>query len=130
MDFDLHICAEDTALGFEALCGEDCEEVLVEGFGFFGRGGSSEAGAAALAAIAVEGELRDAEHAAADVEERAVHLALVVGKDAQVGALFGAEAQGLFVVARAEADEQEQTLVDLADGFSVDGDAGLADALD
>ena len=130
MDFDLHVRAEDAALGRQALFGEQGEKALVEALGDLGRGGLDEAGTAALAAVAVQGKLRDGEHAAADVEHRAIHLALVVGKDAQVGALFSTEVQGLLVVARAEADEQDQALTDLAVELAVHVDAGVADALD
>ena len=95
-----------------------------------GWGGLDKAGAAALATVAVQGKLGDGEYAAADVEDRAIHLALVVGEDAQMSALFSAEAQGLVVVAGAEADEQEQALADLAVELAIDADAGAADALD
>ena len=107
MDFDLHVSAEDAALGRQALFGEQVEKALVEALGNRGRGGLDEAGATALAAVAVQGELRDGEHATADVEHRAVHFALVIGEYAQVSALFSAEAQRLVVVARAETDEQD-----------------------
>ena len=130
MDFDLHVRAEDAALRRQALFGEQVEKALVEVLGNWGRGGLDEAGAAAFAAVAVQGELRDGEHAAADVENRAVHLALVVGEDAQVSALFSAEAQRLVVVALTEADEQEQATADLGAELIIDADAGLADALD
>ena len=64
-----------------------------------------EAGATAFAAVAVQGKLRDGEHAATDVEHRAIHFAVVIGEDTQVSALFRAEAQGLVVVIGTEADE-------------------------
>ena len=130
MDFDLHVGTEDAALGRQTLCGEQVEKALVEALGDRGWGGLDEAGAAAFAAVAVQGKLRDGEHAAANVEHRAIHLALVVGEDAQVSALFSAEAQGLVVVARAKADEQDQALADLAAELAIDVDASVADALD
>ena len=98
---------EGAPCGGEALFGEDFEEALVERFGHIWTGHTIEAGTPALAAVAVEGELRDAEHAATDVQQRAVHLAVIVGEYAQIGALFGAEAQGGFVVNGSEADEEE-----------------------
>ena len=112
------------------MFGEDFKEAFVKDFGFLWRGRLIKAGTASLAAVAVESELRNAEHATADVEQRAIHLAVVVGKDAQISALFGAEAQGLFVIGGAEADEKEQALLDFADGRIIDSDAGLANALD
>ena len=107
MDFDLHVGAEDAALGRQALFGEQVEKAFVEALGDRRWSGLDEAGAAAFAAIAVQGKLRDGEHAAADVEHRAIHLALVVGEDAQIRAFFSTEAQGLVVVVGAEADEQD-----------------------
>ncbi len=130
MDFDLHVSAEDAALGRQALFGEQVEKALVQALGNRGWSGLHETGAAALAAVAVQGELRDGEHAATNVEYRAIHFALVIGEDAQVSALFSAEAQRLLVVARAEADEQDQTLADLAVELAIDVDASVADALD
>ena len=76
------------------MCGEQVEKALVEALGDRGWGGLDEAGAAAFAAIAVQGKLRDGEYATANVEHRAVHFALVIGEDAQMSALFSAEAQG------------------------------------
>ena len=130
MDFNLHIGSENAALGRQALFGEQIEKALVQALGNRGWGGLDKAGAAALATVAVQGKLRDGEHATADVEHRAVHFALVVGEDAQVSALFSAKAQRLLVVARAEADEQDQALADLAAELAIDVDAGVADALD
>ena len=122
--------AKSAICGSQALFGEDFKKALVKDFGFFWRGRLIKAGTASLAAVAVESELRNAEHATADVEQRAIHLAVVVGKDAQISAFFGAEAQGLFVIGGAEADEKEQALLDLADGRIIDSDAGMANALD
>ena len=130
MDFDLHVSAEDAALGRQALFGEQVEKALVQALGNRRWGGLDEARAAALAAVAVQGKLRDGEYAAANVEYRAIHFALVVGEDAQVSALFSAEAQRLVVIARAEADEQDQTLANLAVELAIDVDTSVADALD
>ena len=130
MDFDLHVSAEDAALGRQALFGEQVEKALVQALGNRGWGGLDEAGATALAAVAVQGKLRDGEYAAANVEYRAIHFALVIGEDAQVSALFSAEAQRLLVVVRAEADEQDQTLANLAVEFAINVDTSVADALD
>ena len=47
-----------------------------------------------------------------------------------MGALFSTEAQRLLVVARAEADEQDQTLANLAVELAIDVDTSVADALD
>ena len=130
MDFDLHVGTEDAALRRQALFGEQVEEALVEALGNRGWSGLDEAGAAALAAVAVQGKLRDGEYAATNVEYRAIHFALVIGEDAQVSALFSAEAQRLVVVARTEADEQDQTLANLAVELAIDVDTSVADALD
>ena len=106
MDFYLHMGSENAALGLQPQRGEHNEETFVEGFGLYGAGGLIETGSAALAAIAVEGELRNAQNTAADIEYGAVHFALVVGENAQVDAFICAEAQGFVVVAGAESDKE------------------------
>ncbi|MDE2704725.1 MAG: hypothetical protein OXI35_06615, partial [Gemmatimonadota bacterium] len=47
-----------------------------------------------------------------------------------MSALFSAEAQRLLVVARAEPDEQDQTLANSAVELAIDVDTSVADALD
>ena len=106
------------------------EKALVQTLGDSGWGGLDEAGATALAAVAVQGKLRDGEYAAADVEHRAIHLAIVIGEDAQVSALFRAEAQ---CSPRRRRDRNRRVglaLVNLAAELAIDVDASVADALD
>ena len=60
-----------------------------ERLGVLGPCGLDPARAAALEGVAVERELADDEHAAADVDDRPVHHAVVVVEDAQAGDLVG-----------------------------------------
>ena len=53
---------EDSGLDGDAGQADVVDEVLVEGAGLFGGRGGIETGAASLAAIAVEGELRDGQN--------------------------------------------------------------------
>ena len=58
------------------------DEPVVQGLRVLGPRRVDEARTAPLDGVAVERELRHDEHRAADVDDRAIHLVLVVGKDA------------------------------------------------
>lgn len=87
---DLHVGGEDACLGGLACdFGEAGEEGFVEGDGGFGGSGAVEGGAGAFTGVAKEGELADDEAVAADVEEGAVELVGLVGKEAEVWDFIG-----------------------------------------
>ena len=65
------------------------DESGVKPFCLSGRGRLGERRAVAACAIAVERELRDDEDLPADIPHGAVHLALIVVKDAQVAYFLG-----------------------------------------
>ena len=60
------------------------DEVFIQVPGPFGRCCVVETGPPALAAIAVERELRDRQHRASGIQQAAIHLARIVIEDAQV----------------------------------------------
>ena len=64
--FHLHIGAEAAVLRGIAQLFADGQELFVQGIAQLGTGSIGKAGAAALAAVAVEGELADHQHFAAD----------------------------------------------------------------
>ena len=83
--------AEAAALDGEIASAEEADEGLVEAPSVLGRGGAAEVGATAMSHVAVEGELRHGEERAADLAERAVHLARLVIEHPQLGELAGEE---------------------------------------
>lgn len=93
------------------------------------RGGLDEAGPTALAAVAVQRELADNQHAAADLDDVTVHLAGFVLEDAQARQLVGEPFRLLGSVAMGDAQKDQQAAADLADDFAVDFDAGLGNSL-
>ena len=100
----------------------DGQELFVQGIAQFGTGGVGEAGAAALAAVAVEGELADNQDLAADGVQTAVHLAVLVFKDPQAQGLLGQVTAFLLGVVGAHAQQDQKTGADGAVDFAVNGD--------
>ncbi|SRR5579875_717757 len=93
------------------------------------RRGIGKAGAASPASIGVEGELRDDQHFAANIEQRTVHLAFIVAEDAQVDNFIS---QGLdlnLAITLAYSQQDQQTLTYLAHDLPVYGHAGMTDTL-
>jgi len=89
-------------------------EALHQRLGHVGQGGVGEAGTAAAARVGVERELGDDQGLAAAVQQREVHLARGVLKDAQVGDLLGQEARLGLAVAVPHPQEHHQPPADLS----------------
>src|SRR5829696_9409563 len=88
-------------------------------------GGIDEAGAAAFAAIRVEGELRDDEHAdrlpsLQQIERRTIEIAIRVIEDTEVGDLARQEVRRSRSIVQGDADEKEEAWTDLAGGLARD----------
>ena len=80
---DLHIGAELPVLRLEAALAAFLQKLLIQGNCGFGTGGSNEARASAVGAVAVERELADDQNLTADIRKRTVHLAVFVLEYAQ-----------------------------------------------
>src|SRR5437660_12608165 len=87
--FDHHTVTENAARHFQSIGSNSFLEALDQRLCYSGGSSSGKTGTATPARISVEGELRDDKGLAADVEQRAVHFARVVFKDAQVDDFFG-----------------------------------------
>ncbi len=126
---DLHVFAEGALLDAHAVGGYKSGYFFVKFLGQrrFGCGG--EAGAASLSAVTVEGEIADEQNHAANVEHAAIHLAGLVGEDAQVYELVGYELRIVQRVTFADAEIDEQTLVDFAHLLIINSDLGLQNSL-
>jgi hypothetical protein len=105
-------------------------EPLVEGDGDVGLRRLHEAGAAPLTRIAVKGELGDDEKAASHLLHRAVHLAVLVGEDAQPQHLLRHPRQLFVAIPLAEAGQQQEAVADLAGDLAIDADGSGGDALE
>ena len=104
--------------------------LLVDDDGSSWAGGVDEAGAVALGAVAVERELADGEHLAADVFDGAVHLAFGVLENPELGGLARQVAGVKKGVAMRHPDQNEQARPDFGNTLSVHRNRGLLDALD
>lgn len=126
---DVHVGGEGAGLDGEVEGAEEVGGGFVEFAGEVGRRGGGEAWSSAFAAVAVEGELADEQDVSVGVEEGEVHFAVGVGEDAEVGDFFG-DPFGVFGgVLFSDGEVDEQAGADPADGFVVDGDGGVGDAL-
>src|SRR5260370_33017331 len=104
-------------------------EELKETFCNYWRRGIGKTGTAASAHISIERELRDDQHFAANIEQRAVHLAFIVAKDAQVDNFIS---QGLdlnLAIAPPYSQQYQEAMTYLADDLFVNRDAGKAYSL-
>jgi len=104
-------------------------EIFVQGqsFVYCGRGGKGRP--ASLAAIAVQGELRDDQDCAVDLPDRAGELAGIIGKDAQADN-FLAQIIGVDpCIICGDAQEDDKATPDLTRGLVIDVDACLAHPL-
>ena len=120
----LHIRTEAAMLGLEAVLPADVQEFLVQGLAQLGTGGAHKAGAAALAAVAVEGELADHQHLTAHGLQAQVHLVIFILENAQCQAFFGqAAAFGLGILGT-DAQQDQKAPADLAHHLAVNGDGG------
>ena len=99
----------------------DGEEFFIKGIAQFGAGSIGEAGAAALAAVAVESELADHQHFASHSVQTQIHFAVFILKNPQAKGLFGKIAAFFFSVVGADTQQNQKTLADFAIYFAVNG---------
>ena len=129
---DLHPGSEHAGPNGHDELAERLAEALVQWLGDLGPRRLREVGARSLLTRAVgeERELADDERLAADVDERPVEAAVLVGEDAQARDLGGEPRGRRLVVTHRDSDEHEQTRAAARDDVAVDGDRRLAHALD
>jgi hypothetical protein len=82
---DVHVGLEGAGLDIDSEASEFGGDGLIEWHGGFGAGCIDEAWASAFAAVTVEGELADEEHAAGDIGESEVHFSFGIFEDAESG---------------------------------------------
>ncbi len=105
-------------------------EELIELTCFFCRRSGIERRAIAAPDVGIKCELRDGQHAAADVQYAAVHLSGIVFENAQAGD-FSYQVAGIVLrIVAANAKQDQQSQPDLAGDFFVDRDLGAAYPLD
>jgi hypothetical protein len=128
---NVHHRSERTGLyGPDARCAQLLAEVIKEHFCFFGWSGGDEAGALAFAGIGEEGELRDGEYFAPGFLDPEVHLALIVGEDAQTRNLLS-EPVGLGLpVTLRNPDEEHKAGAYLGNRGTIYRDGGFFYALE
>ena len=113
----------------DAALSQPVDEPVVQGLRVLRARRVDEARATALHRVAVERELRHDEHRAADVDDRAIHLVLVVGEDAQADELLGHPLDVVEGVRVREADEHGESSLDRAGDTIAHAHAGARHAL-
>ena len=100
------------AAGFhrQAVSAQQIRHGLIKAFGLFGACGGGKRRAAAVAGIGVECELRNQQHRAAGVLQRAVQFAVAVFKNPQCGDFVGDVAGICFGVLRADAQQHREAV--------------------
>ena len=128
---DLHVRAELPVLQvFKALMAHLLEEFFIARHGQLAPGGMDETRAFTPGRITVEREVGDDERRIAQLDGAAVQLAVLVLKNAQVGAFFGQLVHNGAVVGIAHAQQDDKARPDGPGLAPVDGNACAGDALD
>src|SRR5436190_13025388 len=83
-NFNSHISTKYSTGDNKPITSNNFLEMLNESFRNDWRRGICKAGSTSPASICVEGKLGDNQHLAANIEQRAVHLAFVILEDTQV----------------------------------------------
>lgn len=124
-----HVRPEPAGGDLQARFAQPFGEMLIEPLGCRRRRGLREGRPIAFAAIAIQSELGNDQDFAAVVDDRAVHLALVVFKDAETLNFIGKGGGVILVILFTDAQENAQSRADPADGLLPRGDAGFGDSL-
>ena len=106
------------------------DKVVVEVLGRIGRRRAAEIRPAAVLHVGAQRDVRDDQRVAADVDQRAVHLAVIVLEDAHLADLLREKIGLLLGIARHGAHENDDTLAGFTRFVSVDCDESAVDALD
>src|SRR5437016_9015715 len=80
---NLHICAKHTTFYFQPIGSNRIFKSFNQWLGDGRRSGSDKAWTPPPAHISIERKLGDNQHFSSNIQKRAVHLALIVAKDAQ-----------------------------------------------
>ena len=122
--FHQHLGAELAGFGVDALFPAQGHELFIQGDGHLGPGGGQKVRAAALAAVAVQGELGYHQDFTVDGFQAPVHLAVLVLEDPQ-SRQFVRQLHGLGLgVVMGDAQQDQEAGADAADGFAVHGYGG------
>ncbi len=126
---DLHVCTETARLDKRMTGLRLAHRMSEQSACLIGWRSRREGWTGAAAGIGGQRELRYQQHAAADLSDIQVHLAISVIEDT-VSQQLGQQRIGfLFGIAALGAQQHQQTLGDLSNDLAIDPDAGLGDSL-
>jgi len=127
---DLHFGTKLAGLDSEACLVEAMDKVGVEWYGGGWRYGGGEGRSVATVGVGGKGKLAHHKDGATDIQNRAVHLAVVVLKYSQPREFAGQFCGGVFGITMHGTDQHQQPRVYLAMQGTIDGDRGGCDPLD
>ncbi len=127
---DFHVCAETAGFDRDVSGAEMRGYGFVEGDGLLRAGGFDERGSVSFACVAEEGELGNEEDRAFHVLDTEIKFSVRIIEDAELRDFFGDVYGVVFGVLCAYAEEDEETVGDLTNGFAVYRDGGFSNSLD
>lgn len=116
---NFHVSAENPAGNGKPIASKSILETLKDGFCNYWWRSVCKAWAATPARVSIKGELRDGQNISTTIEERTVHLAFIVFKDAQMDNFIG---QGFYlnlVIAQPNSQKYQEPTIYLADDLLI-----------
>ena len=115
-------------LGRIAQPGTLAQKFLIQPVSQLRRGGLRKAGAAALAAVAVKGELADHQHLTLYRIQPQVHFSVFVLKNPKTQGLFRQNPGTFLRILRADSQQNQKAGADFSGDLPVNGDGGVFDS--
>jgi hypothetical protein len=125
-----HMRLEDTGFNPNAESAQASNEFFIKSIGVLRWRGLDVRRPAAAARVSIQRELRDDERGTANLYEGAVHLARIVGEDAQVGDFLRKIQSGFRCIAPTHAEQDQHSRRDFPGYTSLSCDTGLCNTLD
>ncbi len=126
---NFHVSAENPAGNGKPIASKSILETFKEGFRNYWWRSICKAGAAAPARVGIECKLRDNQSFSTNIEERTVHLAFIVFKDAQMDNFIG---QGFYlnlIITQPNSEKYQEPTIYLADDLFINRDTSPAYSL-
>jgi len=130
LDVYVHVRAEFTGADrVDGLLSDLLDEIFVETLGITGGSGVTEVRTASVLHVGAQSDIGNDQNIAADIVQRAVHLTVIILKNAQLADLLREKIRLCFGVALHCADEHHETGADLSCLRIVDRDHSAVRAL-
>src|SRR6266487_897339 len=126
----IHVRPEHASYDLQPIGSYHIHKTFTKRLSDGGRSGIRKTRAASFAGVSIEGELGDDQNFSPNIENRTIHLAFIVAKDAQMHDLLGHRPDLGIAVAIPDAEQDEEALSYCADHASIYCDASMAHTLE